>query len=163
MKARRRSPVSSCRSSKPVSTICAIQRRAVVGGTPLAMHRLVTETRTCSAQWFVPMDKVLTHLPAKTRAARGGKIEQDIPRRIGKQPAVEEPRALLALVDDPPHQARIGQRRARGVRRRCGLLIIGRRTGGDRRGQRWRNPFEPGGNLPDLLRQPQQSGAFIGR
>ena len=55
MNARRRSVSSSTRWNSPASLICAIQRSAVVGGTPEAMHSEVTETRVCSARAAVTL------------------------------------------------------------------------------------------------------------
>ena len=74
-----------------------IQRSAVVAGTAAAMHSEVTLT------------------PA-ILGARGGEVEQDVPRRIGEQLAVEIAAAQAALADDLVDQPGIGQRHAQPPR-----------------------------------------------
>ena len=101
--------------------------------------------------------------------ARGGEVEQHVPRRIGEQRGIEEPRAQLPLADDPPDQPRIGQRRARADRRcvriggaaksRCGLSkwkTLSAFEHAGRHAEPAREPLEPLGDLADLLGQPQQ-------
>ena len=100
--------------------------------------------------------------------ARGGQVEQHIPGRIGKQVAIEEARAHLALADDPPHQLGVGQGRAGGAQQAFlrTTAVVGRfeaegACGGGGRGgghSRFRamQLVDPFGERGDLLRQPQQ-------
>ena len=98
----------------------------------------------------------------------GSEVKQHVPGGIGEQIAIEEARAQLALADDPAHQTRIGQRRARRAHQPVALVRRSRKGLGRaleteqslvrraclRRGST--KPLEPLGDLGDLLGQAQQ-------
>lgn len=82
----------------------------------------------------------------------------------------KKPGAQLALTDDPAHQPRVRQRRLGFAREAAlvfvGLAAIGGRGGFEAEGARLaslprRKPFEPLGDLADLLGQPQQGQPVV--
>jgi len=133
-----------------------IQRKAVVGGTPAAMHREDTDTRTFSR-------------------SRRREIEEDIPRRVREEVAPDELRPHLPVPDDSPHQPGVRQRGTavadEAVRPRIPLPVKSnggpvretgaaalRRPGDPRKHHALRGTegFETGGDLAHLLRETQQ-------